>query len=247
MLFCGAAVGGRRLLSHSAADSRLLKKATRFGIGLLPAVALGLAALSGLPLYFAGRTESMVWALAAALLAILMCGLPSMARRIVAGSYLFAGLVTVSMWLVDLPSRPPAPGIEVGRVLTSMMEEGDRVVVAGLWQLEVRHGLAQGRLDGSAATPVIVEVETVPRSQADHPGWLDREAAFSSEVFDEAAALSGSAAAKGSRIWLVWSPALPLESTFFPAFAGWHREKVAGSPIITVDLLTPPATEGGTS
>ena len=246
VLICGAAVGGRRLLSHSAADSRLLKKATRFGIGLLPAVALGLAALSGLPLYFAGRTESMVWALAAVLLAILMFGLPSMARRIVAGSYLFAGLVTVSMWLVDLPSRPPAPGIEVGRVLTSMMEEGDRVVVAGLWQLEVRHGLAQGLLDGSAATPVIVEVETVPRSQADHPGWLDREAVTSPALYDEARALSENAATERSRIWLVWSPALPLESSFFPAFEGWQRDRVAGSPIIAVDLLTPPPTEGTT-
>ena len=110
----------------------------------------------------------------------------------------------------------------------------------------MRHGLAQGLLDGSAATPVIVEVETVPRSQADHPGWLDREAVTSPALYDEARALSENAATERSRIWLVWSPALPLESSFFPAFEGWQRGRVAGSPIIAVDLLTPPSTEGTT-
>ena len=48
-----------------------------------------------------------------------------------------------------------------------------------------------------------------------------------------------------SRVWLVWSPALPLENSFFPAFAGWRRSRVGGSPIIAVDLLAPPPTEGG--
>jgi len=124
-----------------------------------------------------------------------------------------------------------------------MIQEGDRVVVAGLWQLEVRHGLAEGLLEGSAATSSIVDVETVPRSQAGHPGWLDRKAATSPKVFDEARALSEEAAAERSRVWLVWSPALPLENTFFPAFAGWRRDRVAGSPIIAVDLLTPRADE----
>jgi len=83
----------------------------------------------------------------------------------------------------------------------------------------------------------------VPRSQAGHPGWLDYEAATSPKVFDEARVLSERAAVERSRLWLVWSPALPLETTFFPAFAGWRRERIAGSPIIAVDLLTPRADE----
>jgi hypothetical protein len=103
--------------------------------------------------------------------------------------------------------------------------------------------LAQGSLDGTAATSGVIEVETVPRSQAEHPGWLDREAATSPEVFNEAQSLRERAMAEESRIWLVWSPPLPLESTFFPAFEGWQRSRVAGSPIIAVDLLIPPPSE----
>jgi hypothetical protein len=128
-----------------------------------------------------------------------------------------------------------------------MVDVPDRVVVAGLWQLEVRHGLAQAFLDGSSATSEIHEVETMPRSQAEHPGWLDLKAATSSDVLGEARSLMVGALAEKSRIWLIWSPALPLENTFFPAFTGWQRGKVAASPIITVDLLLPPRVESGTN
>ncbi len=233
-----------------AKDTKALT-AIRLSIALLPVVGIGLLALGGVPVYFAGRTESMVWALAAALVAILIVELPPVFRRIVAGSYVVLGAATVVIWIADLPSRLPAPGVEVGYALSSMMEEGDRVVVAGLWQLEVRHGLARGLLEGSAATSEIARVETVPRSQANHPGWLDREAVASPTALDEARQLSESAARGKNRIWLVWSPALPLESTFFPAFEGWRRGRVAGSPIIAVDLLSPPpaqaVTKHGTS
>jgi hypothetical protein len=124
-----------------------------------------------------------------------------------------------------------------------MIDVSDHVVVAGLWQLEVRHGLAEANLEGSAAISEVVEVETVPRSQAEHPGWLDRNAVTSTKLFEEASSLSEKAALEGGRVWVVWSPALPLEKTFFPAFAGWQREKMAGSPIIAVDLLMPPLIE----
>ena len=243
VLVGGALIGAHFLRKNATATDRGLEGAARLAIGLLPAVVLGLAALNGLPLYFAGRTESMVWALVAALVAILILGLPTSVRRMVIGAYVVVGSVTVAMWLADLPSRPPAPGVEVGRELASRVEEGDRVVVAGLWQLEVRHGLAEVLLDDPAATSAGVEVETVPRSQAEHPGWLDREAATSPKLLDEARVLSESAVAAKSRIWLIWSPILPLENTFFPAFAGWRRGRVAGSPIIAVDLLTPPPAE----
>jgi len=66
---------------------------------------------------------------------------------------------------------------------------------------------------------------------------------FAQNLIDEARVLSEAATIAQSRIWLVWSPALPLERTFFPAFDGWQRERVAGSPIIAVDLLTPPPVE----
>ena len=239
----GAVLGAWRLRRNHDADAVDVQAAIRLTIALLPAVGVAVLALAGIPVYFAGRTESMGWALAAALGTILILGLRPTARRIVAGSYVLAGAVTIFSWLADLPSRPPAPGVEVGRVLASMVEDTDRVVVAGLWQLEVRHGLAQGLLEGLSATPIIVDVETVPRSQAEHPGWLDRQAATSPELSGEAQALSKNAAAAGNRIWLVWSPALPLESTFFPAFDGWQRSRVAGSLIIAVDLLMPPPAE----
>ena len=128
-------------------------------------------------------------------------------------------------------------------MLASMIENGDRVVVAGLWQLEVRHGLAEGHLSESAATSPIIEVETMPRSQAAHPGWLDREAVFSSDLLVEARDLSRDATANGNRIWLVWSPSLPLERTFFPAFEGWQRGRMASSHLVSVDLLIPNADE----
>ena len=244
-LIGGAVLGASRLRRNHDADSVDVRAAIRLTIALLPAVGVAVLALGGTPVYFAGRTESMVWALAAALGAILILRLRPMARRIVAGSYVLLGAIVIVGWLAALPARPSSPGVEVGCELASMIDASDRVVVAGLWQLEVRHGLAEGFLEASLGAAAPVDVETVPSSQAEHPGWLDREAAFSPEVFGEAVALRGSAAAEGSRIWVVWSPALPLESTFFPAFAGWHREKVAGSPIIAVDLLTPPAAKVG--
>jgi hypothetical protein len=244
-LIGGAVLGASRLTQNRDANAVDAQAAIRLTIALLPVVGIAVLALGGIPVYFAGRTESMVWGPVMALVAIMVLQLPRVVRRIIAGSYVVVGMATIAMWFADLPERPPTPGVEVGHALSSMIEEGDRVVVAGLWQLEVRHGLAQGLLDGSAATSGAVEVETMPRSQAEHPGWLDREAVTSPRVFDEAQSLRRSAMAEESRIWLVWSPSLPLENTVFPAFAGWRREKVAGSPIITVDLLTPPPAADG--
>lgn len=244
LLIAGALIGGRLLWKNQPRENLELKGAARLGIGLLPALALGLADLAGLPLYFAGRTESMVWALAAALVAILILELLPTARRLVGGAYVVVGAVTVAMWLTELPARPAAPGIEVGRALASRMAADDRVLVAGLWQLEVRHGIAEGSLTKSAAP---IKVETVPRSQAEHPGWLDRDAVLSPLLVIEAREVEKRARIENARIWLVWSPALPLERNFFPAFAGWRRDRIAGSPIIAVDRLTPLTSGGGTN
>jgi hypothetical protein len=241
-LIGGAVLGASRLTQNRSADAVDAQAAIRLTIALLPVVGIAILALGGIPVYFAGRTESMVWGPVMALVAIMVLQLPRVVRRIIAGSYVVVGMATIAMWFADLPERPPTPGVEVGHALSSMIEEGDRVVVAGLWQLEVRHGLAQGLLDGSATTSAAVEVGTLPRSQAEHPGWLDREAVTSPQLYDEGLRLSEDAEANGSRIWLVWSPTLPLEKIFFPAFTGWRRDTVAGSPIITVDLLVPPAT-----
>jgi len=240
VLVCGACFGAialRRKAGDSRHDGSV---ASRLAIGLLPAVAVAVLAFGGVPVYFAGRSESMVWALATALVAILVRGLPAKGRWMTIGPYVLAGAMTVAVWLGSLPARPPAPGVEVGHTLSAMFEEGDRVFVAGLWQLEVRHGMAEGLLDGSATPQDMVEVETFPRSQADHPGWLDREAVASPELLNEALALRANAESERSRLWLVWSPALPLERNFFPAFAGWQRSRVGESRFIAVDLLVPP-------
>jgi hypothetical protein len=247
VLVCGACFGAVALMRKCEGNSQDGSVAIRLAFGLLPAVVVALLAVGGFPVYFAGRSESMVWSLAAALVAILVTGLPVTTRWMVVGPYVLAGATTVAMWLGSLPGRPLAPGVEAGLTLASMVEEGDRVVVAGLWQLEVRHGLANGQRQGLAARPKIIEVETIPRSQADHPGWLDEKAVSSPELFLEARELRESAAAAQSRIWLLWSPTLPLDTNLFPAFTGWQRSRVGGSPIITVDLLVPPAEEDGTS
>lgn len=239
LLVCGAGFGLLKLRGQSDERAGDAAVATRLVIGLLPAVAVGLLSLGGTPAYFAGRTESMVWSLAAALIAILIGGQPAIARVIFASSYVLVGAATVAAWIVALPARPPAPGVAVGRSLAPMVEDGDRVIVAGLWQLEVRHGLAKSVLDGSAAASEIIDVETIPRSQGKHPGWLDRDAMTSPALLQEARALREIADEEERRIWLVWSPLLPLEDNFFPAFAGWQRSRAGAGPMIVVDLLAP--------
>jgi hypothetical protein len=243
LLVLGALLGAVAMRRRPVENTVDESAAARLAIGLLPAAALALLALGGIPVYFAGRTESMGWALAAALIAILVARLSAGLRRIAVGAYVLAGLVTAAMWLAALPERPPAPGVEVGHTLAAMIEGGDRVIVAGLWQLELRHGLAEALRDGSAVNSEISEVGTLPRSQAEHPGWFDREAVTSPEIQREALVLRDSAESEQRRIWLVWSPALPLEDHFFPAFAGWRRSRIGASPIIAVDLLVPPLAE----
>jgi hypothetical protein len=243
VLLGGAVFGLVELLKNVDTSACDLSIASRLAIGLLPALAVALLARGGVPVYFAGRTESMVWPLIAALVALLAFGLPVYARWIVVGSYVVVGGLTLAVWLSALPARPPAPGVEVGHFLASVVEDGDRVVIAGLWELEVRHGLAAGESERPSASSPKVEVETFPHSQALHPGWLDRDALMSPNLLQEAWALRESAGEKHNRIWLVWSPALPLESNFFPAFAGWRRDRKAASAIIMVDLLVPPLRE----
>ncbi len=125
------------------------------------------------------------------------------------------GAVTAVLWLSSMPARPPAPGVEVGRALAGVIHGSDRVVVVGLWQLEIQHGLAEGFLSGSRAAPAQVRVETVPRSQGDHPGWLDIEAFSPVVLRNEAKALASDARFGGGRIWLVWSPSLPWSRLSF--------------------------------
>jgi hypothetical protein len=38
-------------------------------------------------------------------------------------------------------------------------------------------------------------------------------------------------------MWLVWSPATPLEKTVLAVFSGWRRQNFGGSPYISVDLF----------
>jgi hypothetical protein len=233
MLGVAAAAGAGLMLRRANQHARELKTAARMMAGLIPVVLVAALALAGAPVYFAGRSESQGWALVSVAVAILLAGLPVVVRWIAAGSYALVGLLTIVFWLGDLPSRAPAPGVEVGIELASAVEKEDRVVIAGLWQLEVRHGLAVGSSEGKVPPPV----ETIPRSQAGHPGWLDTKALASPDFLAEARALERDARLSGQRVWLIWSPSLPLERTFFPAFRGWRRASSGDSPIITVDVL----------
>lgn len=243
-----AAAAGALVLGRRAGPAdREPRRHLHLALALIPALAIAALALAGLPVYFAGRTEAMVWAPLAALVALWLLGLPPVARNSAAGAYAALGLATALVWLAELPARPPAPGVEVGRALAPMIQAHDRVLVAGLWQLELRHGLAEASPGAAADGRAAVAVETLPRAQAGHPGWLDRQALMSPRLLDEALALAGESRTRGNRVWLVWSPALPLERNLFPAFAGWGRQRVLASPIIAVDLLEPPPRSGTTA
>jgi hypothetical protein len=245
VMIVGCVVSAARLDLGEGEISTRLPNFTQTALGLAPLGVLATLAVCGLPVYFAGRTESMVWLLGVSLIAAPVVLLPRSWTLLAFGPYAAIGVCTIAMWLMEVPDRPLPPGVEVGRVLAREIRRGDVVVVAGLWQLEVEHGLAMARLDTSGGVPVSNRVRTIPRSQSEHPGWLDSAAAMSPAVFDEARVLEVEARRLGSRIWLVWSPALPVENTVFPAFSGWRRSRIAGSPIVAVDLLSPPLAKGG--
>ena len=168
---------------------------------------------------------------------------PTLLRGLLAGSYVAVGLTTAGFWLTDLPSRPPAVGVEVGQRLAPLLEEGDRIIVVGLWQLEVRHGLS-----AAARGPVDVALETLPRSLAEHPGWLDREALFSPELQQDARRLELVARERDNRVWLVWSPDPPIERHVLRECDGWQRVRSTVGAMLAVELLMPPTRgerEGG--
>ena len=166
---------------------------------------------------------------------LLLVEIPPLPRGLLAGTYVALGLTTAGLWMAELPSRPQAAGVEVGQRLAPLLEEGDRIVVVGLWQLEVRQGLA-----AASSGPLTVDVGTLPRSQATHPGWLDREALLSAELREDARALELAARERGSRVWLVWSPGPQIERDVLAAFDGWRRTRVAVGTVPAVELLTPP-------
>lgn len=231
----GVAVGAIRRWTRQRAPDPEGTNPKLLGLALLPGAALALLALAGVPVYFAGRTESLLWAPAVLLAVLLLAEIQPLLRGLLAGAYVAVGLTTAGLWLADLPSRTPAVGVEVGQRLAPLLDEGDHIVVVGLWQLEVRHGL-------SAATrgPMDVDVETLPRSQAEHPGWFDREALFSPELQQDARRLEQVAREHDNRVWLVWSPDPPIERHILRGFGGWHRVRITVNAILAVELLMPP-------
>ena len=243
LLVAGAVAGAVGLVRLRSTEDTTLRLAARAGLGLLPWSMLIVLGAGGIPVYFAGRTEAMIWAVAATLIAAVCTQLPRNLGTVVMGPYIAIGFMTIGLWLVHLPSSPPAPGVFVGRRLATEVADGDRVVVAGLWQLEVRHGLAEAYLRSPPGAAKLVSVGTVPRTQSLHPGWLDRSALFSNDLLEEAVRLRNEAASHGNRIWLIRSPILPFDRNFFPAFVGWRRAQVFSSPVIAVDVLDPQRSE----
>lgn len=241
LISSGCLIGAARLCFRDGVSPSDCSDIAQPMLGLLPIVVLGTLALNGIPAYFAGRSESMVWPLAAAFIAALVSPLPRRWRVLAVGPFVTLGLFTVMTWLIELPDWPPPLGVLVGRELMPELGADDMIVVTGLWQLEVEHGLAEAQLATKGVAPGLKRVRTLPRSQADHPGWFDREAAVSPTLAIEAKVLELEGWRNAHRIWLVWSPGLPLERTIFPVFAGWQRIRMGASPIIAVDLLLPPS------
>lgn len=144
------------------------------------------------------------------------------------------------MWLVDLPSRPESIGVEVGRVLAPEVHPDNPVVVVGLWWLELELGLAEAGIASNSIDRVPIRVRTLPRSQAEHPKWLDRRALRSPALNSDARAMAGVCVTEGCRIWLLRSPSVTLESKVFSVFTAWRRTRVVDSRLIVVDLMVPP-------
>jgi hypothetical protein len=234
------AVAALRHSGRSKATDTGRPRVSHLALALLPGAALAVLALVGIPVYFAGRTESLIWVPIAALTVVLLSNVGPVVRRVLLGAYVVTSMATLGLWLADLSSRPPALGVEIGQKLAPLIEEGDRIVVVGLWQLEVRHGLAQAAEMHAGESLPAFEVETLPRSQTEHPGWLDREAVVSDNLLIETQELVREARREHQRIWLLWAPVLPLDRTVLPAFRGWQRHRASAGAALVVDLLLPP-------
>ena len=237
LLVCGCVVGAAVCWEGRRGRNTGPVYALGPALGLLPLSGLVLLATFEVPAYFAGRSESMVWPLAAAVAASLLGRLPRSARLLAVGPYISLALVTAAMWLNELPSRPESIGVEVGRAIAPQLRPDDLVVVVGLWQLEVEHGLAEALFASSSVNQPRPRVRTLPSSQAEHPGWFDRAAIARPLVLDEARRLAGLVRDRGGRIWLVSSPALPIEDTVIPAISDWRRQDVLATPIVAVGLF----------
>jgi hypothetical protein len=196
-----------------------------------------------MPVYFAGRSESMMWVAAAALITALAGTLSRACRLMVVVPWVTIGMVTCVLWLVSLPARSEPPGIQIGRYLASVVETGDVIVIAGLWQLEVEHGFAAAELELDVPEEEVPLVQTFPKSQSRHPGWLDI-AAFErvDRLTEEARSLELLVRTSGGRIWLVRSPGLPSENVWSTRFKDWLRTGKFVSQRLVLELILPPAT-----
>jgi len=215
--------------------------AIRLLAGTSPAFAMAVASGFGAPVYFAGRTEMAAWPLFAAAVGVAATTLDAQTRTLLLAPFVVAGLATETVWLSHLPERLPSTGIQAAEHIAPSLQPGDRIVAAGLWELELRYGLARVDSANPGRPFPRPEFQTFPASLASHPGWLDFEKASSPAHLEEARTLRHQCEALGCRrIWLVWSPSLALSESFFPAFSGWKQFKVFRNQVIAVDLLVNP-------
>jgi hypothetical protein len=209
-------------------------------LAVTPLMGLAGAARVGVPVYFAGRSESMVWVSFAALVVLLLGHVPRGWRLIAIGPWLLISGATLCNWTVELHDRPDPMGVSIGQHLARELENRDEVVVAGLWQLEVQHGMSMARLASESSVAKIPTVKTIPLSQSSHPGWLSPDATSIRALQGDARKLIGDARSRRARVWLVWSPWLPVEAGVFAEFAGWRHRVVVRTETIAVDVFDPP-------
>jgi hypothetical protein len=181
----------------------------------------------------------MVWVVAAAAAAVGGAGLPRVWRWPAFAPWVIIAAASAMSWMATLPDRQEPIGVQVGRHIATRLETNDLVVVVGLWQLEVEHGIAVEEVTARDRLPSREEVRTLPRRQAEHPGWLDLDGVGSPTVLEEARVLRSDVEGRGGRVWLVYSPALPVEESVIPAFSGWRRSEVFRSSTLFIDLVVP--------
>ena len=136
-----------------------LSRSTRFAAAVIVPLALVIAFhLAGRPVYFPMRFESVIAGPLVLLLGESLCAWALPWRRLLAGTLLVIGAISIAIGVDSHRRRAPDPYREAALMLRRHVQPDERVVATGYLYLE-------------AAVALNRPVLAWPPEQADHPGW----------------------------------------------------------------------------